>query len=138
MEFALFKVFDFDKNSITDIKEITKDLTDESEKELEDDNVYCAVCDNIVSSIKDKAIIEGSFEHTFTNPSNYIFQIGCFKSATGCVSKGYFTDQFTWFKGYSWKYALCGSCSSHLGWIYRDKAKSGFFGLMLDRIRFGF
>jgi hypothetical protein len=136
MGLALLKIYNFDESSIQDIKEITKNLTKESEKELKDDNVYCAICDNVISNIKEKTTVAGSFQHTFTNPSNYIFNIGCFKSAPGCSSKGLFTDQFTWFNGYSWKYALCGSCGSHLGWVYRDRGKSGFFGLILDRIKY--
>ncbi len=137
MESALLKWFNFDNSNIADIKEITKDLPKDLEKDLEDDNVYCAICDNIITSIKEKTVVEGSFEHTFTNPSKFIFHIGCFKNVSGCVNKGLFTDQFSWFKGCSWKYALCSSCSSHLGWLYRDKDKSSFFGLILDRIKFG-
>ncbi len=137
MESALLKWFNFDTGNITDIKEITKDLTKGSVKDLEDDKIYCVICDNIISNIKYKTHINGSFDHTFTNPSKFNYHIGCFKKAPGCVYKGLFTDQFTWFEGCSWKYALCGSCSSHLGWLYKDKGKSIFFGLILDRIKFG-
>ncbi|RKX78742.1 MAG: hypothetical protein DRP87_05365, partial [Spirochaetes bacterium] len=109
----------------------------EYEKEIEekkDDNLYCIICGNTITSVLFRTTVQGVYEQTFTNPSGYIYRIGCFKKAPGCTQAGRDTYEFTWFKGYSWRYALCGKCHSHLGWVYRSSGGNGFYGLILARL----
>jgi len=99
-------------------------------------NLYCFVCGEIVTSVHSRISIQGSFEHTCTNPGGYLYTIGCFREAEGCAQAGELTEAFTWFPGFAWRYAFCGSCGVHLGWVYeatRDSPER-FFGLILKRL----
>ena len=54
--------------------------------------------------------------------------------APGCRFEGEFTQEFTWFPGYAWRFAMCRQCLAHLGWEYRGAA-SGFVGLIMTELR---
>jgi len=97
-------------------------------------NYFCAYCGTAITSEGQRTEKEGSFSHTFTNPGGYVFGIGCFRRAPGCMDAGDYTDEHTWFPGYQWCYALCCGCTSHLGWRYESKNRGAFYGLILDRL----
>ena len=104
-------------------------------KELERDeeqNLYCFICGQVITQPVQGIRVQGAHKHTFTNPGGHRFEIGCFREAPGCEQVGEFTDFYSWFDGYTWSYAMCGSCRVHLGWIYRGE--DSFFGLVLDRL----
>ena len=44
------------------------------------------------------------------------------------------TDEFTWFKGYRWRIAVCGRCQVHLGWRFRSANRAEFHALILDKL----
>ncbi|XP_055351224.1 protein cereblon-like [Paramacrobiotus metropolitanus] len=48
------------------------------------------------------------------------------------------TLEFTWFPGYTWRHAACGTCHSHLGWRYdavrKDMHPQQFFGLQREEV----
>jgi hypothetical protein len=90
----------------------------------------CAGCRRIITSTSDRINVNGSHEHTFVNPDNERFLIGCFSSATGLRCLGPSTTEFTWFAGYSWQSEVCGGCRNFLGWLYR-KGDDRFHGLIL-------
>ena len=46
---------------------------------------------------------------------------------------GVATSEFSWFPGYSWRYALCGGCGVQLGWTYRGEASPDVFWGLLSR-----
>ncbi|MCU0848524.1 MAG: cereblon family protein [Spirochaetes bacterium] len=96
--------------------------------------IFCAACGNTVTHSGKRISINGLHRHVFTNPGGYTFEIGCFITAEGCAITGDPTDEFTWFPGYRWAYALCSGCLSHLGWHYRSGA-GAFFGLILDSLK---
>jgi len=79
--------------------------------------------------------IDGGHKHTFANPHGVVFEIGCFAQALGCLAVGEATGDFTWFRGYRWRIAICARCSSHLGWRFESGSGHTFFGLILDRLR---
>ncbi|AMD91922.1 hypothetical protein [Desulfomicrobium orale] len=54
-------------------------------------------------------------------------------AAPGCRFEGEFTEAFTWFPGYAWRFALCAGCGTHLGWEFRDRT-SGFAGLIVTEL----
>ena len=114
-------------------------LTKNSKKKdpEEKKTILCRECLNIITEPEEKIIINGSHTHSFANPHGLVFQIGCFGAAKGCVFDGFFSDEFTWFKGYSWKVAVCKKCGSHMGWKFNSPA-SGFAGLILDNLIFPF
>jgi len=108
---------------------------EEAEPE-EDRNLYCFVCGEAVTRIDKRISVQGTHQHTCTNPAGYVYKIGCFEEAEGCQQAGEPTEEFTWFAGYTWRFAFCGSCRTHLGWIYEGgtKAPEVFFGLILNRL----
>jgi hypothetical protein len=79
--------------------------------------------------------VHGSHDHRFMNPAGFTFHLGCFSTAIGCTIVGPDSFEYPWFTGFSWRYAMCGSCGCHLGWHFRKPDHEGFFGLILDRLQ---
>lgn len=98
-----------------------------------DGRLLCAACGHPITSPRERIRAGGAHQHTFTNPAGFVFRIGCFGRAPGCVQAGAPTLEHTWFAGQAWRCALCGGCRTHLGWAFQD-GSSGFFGLILDRL----
>ncbi|MEW5814122.1 MAG: cereblon family protein [Spirochaetota bacterium] len=96
-------------------------------------SICCALCGHEITNDAQRIAVHGGHEHTFTNPHGYVFKIGCFRKSPGCIHAGEKTDEFSWFKGYAWRYALCGSCKSHLGWVF-NASTDQFYGLILDHL----
>lgn len=107
--------------------------TDDAERPDEEDVLYCAKCHAPITSRRNRITVNEQHEHVFANPAGYIFHIGCFREARGCMITGEETDYFTWFPGYTWRYALCGRCITLLGWAFRSQ-ESVFFGLIVDKL----
>ncbi len=101
--------------------------------EFSDRLILCLGCRYRITSEQQRIRIDGEHEHHCTNPAGYRFHIGCFRDAPGCVVWGAPTAEDTWFRGFAWRYALCGGCSAHLGWRF-EAIESGFFGLVLNRL----
>jgi hypothetical protein len=109
--------------------------TTQTEEQTEEEEVlHCFNCGNDITSKRQKIAIRDAHEHTFVNPGGYVFHIGCFREASGCVQAGESTEENTWFPGYIWNYALCASCFAHLGWMYHSADEETFYGLILDRL----
>jgi hypothetical protein len=99
--------------------------------------ILCRRCGHLITRPSDRIIKDGSYRHTFANPSGIVFEIGCFSHAEGCGPSGEPTDEFTWFRGYRWRLALCRACFVHLGWQFNSLGgSSGFWGLILNRLSF--
>jgi hypothetical protein len=112
---------------------------DENELSVTDPEavILCRRCGHPITRPKEQAAIGGAFRHTFANPSGRVFEIGCFQHAEGCGPSGELTDEFTWFRGYRWRLALCRACFVHLGWNFVSVSGSGsFWGLILNRLSF--
>lgn len=101
------------------------------------DRYYCRVCGALITTGGDRTEIDGGHAHTFVNPAGYIFRIGCFRSAPGCLIIGEPTREYSWFAGRFWRLAACALCTTHLGWAYGNGETREFFGLILDRLRRG-
>ncbi|MCJ7771749.1 MAG: cereblon family protein [Desulfobacterales bacterium] len=96
--------------------------------------LLCRHCLQVISSPAERIKVQGSHKHTFANPQGIIYEIGCFKNATGCGYTGNPTAEYTWFRGFRWRVALCGLCLTHLGWLFMSTASSSFNGLILNRL----
>ena len=114
-------------------EDIVEDETDTIE---DDDEEYlrCRQCHQIITKPSERIEIQGSHQHTFSNPHGIVFDIGCFRSCTGCGYVGPASEEFTWFKGFSWRIAICTMCLTHLGWLFVSRAGQGFNGLIIDRL----
>jgi hypothetical protein len=95
--------------------------------------LLCAECQYPITRKTDRIAINEKHQHVFANPHGYIYQIGCFGQAPGCVAIGEESDHFSWFPGYTWRVALCGQCLTLLGWTFRS-SESLFFGLILEKL----
>ncbi len=96
--------------------------------------LLCLACGHPITSRRERIREGGDHEHTFANPAGYLFRIGCFARAPGCLLAGQATLEHTWFPGRAWRYALCGGCRTHLGWAFLA-GESAFYGLILDRLQ---
>lgn len=95
-----------------------------------DDGIHCAACGYLVTRTRWRLEMDGH-EHVFFNPAGKVFRVLCFREATGIVDRGVPTDEFSWFRGYLWNYALCRGCGDHMGWRFAGDAEPAvFFGLI--------
>ena len=114
-------------------------VIDEKEKEKDSDGeeyILCRYCGNIITRPSERIEKDGSHTHTLANPHGIVFEIGCFRFASGCGHAGPFTDEFSWFKGFDWKVSVCGRCLTHLGWLFKSRGNEVFHGLILDKLIF--
>ncbi|MBI5165051.1 MAG: hypothetical protein HY985_14260 [Magnetospirillum sp.] len=92
---------------------------------------YCIRCGQFVTRTSWALRMGGDHEHVLFNPAGVIFRVACFADAPGVVAVGSASGQFTWFRGYLWRVALCRGCDTHLGWMYEGTgAPAVFFGLI--------
>ena len=96
--------------------------------------LLCRTCGLAVTLLRDRIAVGGKHVHALFNPSGILFEVGCFALAPGCRFEGEFTQDFTWFAGYAWRFAMCRRCAVHLGWEYRG-AEDGFAGLIMAELR---
>ena len=105
------------------------------EKELDPERyILCRQCQQAVTSKDERIFRDGSHRHTFANPNGLVFDIACFRNAMGCGYAGPYSDEFTWFKGYSWRVAICGLCLNHLGWLFVSQSGDNFHGLIVNQL----
>ncbi len=111
-------------------------IKDESMKEELDsgDALFCCQCHQVITTETDRINIQGAHQHCFANPYGIIFQIGCFQTAKGCGYTGSLTEKWSWFKGLSWRIAICNMCLIQLGWLYVSPGGESFNGLILNRL----
>ena len=95
--------------------------------------VFCRRCRCRITDDEHRIEVDGAHTHAFFNPAGILFEVACFRLAPGCVLHGEASGQFTWFAGYLWRVALCGHCSSHLGWRFTGQDPS-FFCLILSSL----
>ena len=107
--------------------------TKPSEKE---EYILCRQCHHIITSPTEKIEVHGSHRHTFANPHGIVFEIGCFRTVKGCGLAGPTSDEFSWFKGFGWRIAVCIMCLTHLGWSFSPQDGTSFYGLIFDRLVF--
>lgn len=95
--------------------------------------LLCSRCLHPITSRQEETAVNGRHTHVFANPGGMVFEVGCFRSASGCGHAGLPTLEFTWFDGYAWQVAVCSGCVSHIGWYYTSSDGS-FYGLILNRL----
>lgn len=88
-----------------------------------------------MTRLADRIAVGGVHRHIFANPDGWVFEIGCFSRAPGCMAVGPVIPDFSWFPGTTWQVTVCGRCGLHLGWHYAGSDGNRFFGLILPRLR---
>ncbi len=99
-----------------------------------DEIIRCSSCDHQLTKPAAAIVRADSHQHTLRNPAGYSCTIACFRDAPGCSAAGDLTTNASWFPGYAWSYAKCGSCGRHLGWWFVGSGPS-FVGLIVTRIK---
>jgi hypothetical protein len=107
----------------------------------------CRACAGVVAresvaALASPAAVAGGVEagggeggsHVFVNPAGASFRIFTVPRVVRVLVVGEATVEHTWFPGFAWQSALCGSCGNHLGWRYSSAALS-FFGLSAEEVR---
>ncbi len=97
--------------------------------------ILCGNCFQTITSPEEMIERNGAHQHTFVNPHGVVFTIGCYRAAAGCRPTGPVSDEFSWFKSFTWQIGICEKCLTHLGWHFLSKNDT-FFGLILDRLIF--
>jgi len=96
-------------------------------------------CGHPITELAHRIEMAGRHAHTCVNPAGFVFHIGCFAAAPGCVAVGSWSSEYAWFAGYAWQVACCGRCSMHLGWAFAPErspqSERTFHGLIVDRLR---
>ena len=101
----------------------------------EEEYILCRQCHQAITQPAERIAMQGSHRHTFANPHGMVFDIACFRSVASCGYAGPPSNEFTWFKGFSWRIAVCGMCLTHLGWLFTSGSGSSFHGLIRNRIK---
>jgi len=101
---------------------------------LRDEALVCAACQHAITFDRHRTEAFGGHVHDRVNPAGVAFRIGLFSRAEGVVLVGASSDDFAWFPHYHWRIALCGGCSSHVGWSFSGPS-SAFYGLVLEALR---
>lgn len=96
-------------------------------------DLACAVCNHNVTTVAEKIEVRGRHDYGFTN-LGYLIQLGCFRTAPGCIGTQGISHGYSWFRGYSWQIQLCRHCFAQLGWKYMSKEDS-FYGLVFKMLR---
>jgi hypothetical protein len=115
---------------------VKRNLSSEKQKE-EADPMQVLVCRQCRKRIADETwriSVDGGHRHSFANPHGLVYEIGCFESAVGCMGVGPTSNEFAWFKGYSWQVVICAGCLVHLGWFFQSAGQRHFYGLIFDRL----
>lgn len=52
----------------------------------------------------DGGVANGAHGHVVFNPAGRLFRVACFHDAPGIQTVGEASGEFSWFKGYAWRY----------------------------------
>ncbi len=95
--------------------------------------VICSICRFIITSTSEIIAVNGAYNHSFANPHGLFFDISCYKNAKGCIHSEIESNEFSWFRGHSWRVVTCKGCKNHIGWLFTG-AVSSFYGLISDKL----
>lgn len=115
------------------LDEFTESNLDSDVDLSEDDRLFCVTCHAAVTRESLGVSRRDAHEHTVFNPMGQVFVIRCFKEAWGLISPRDGQTEFSWFPGFVWRVALCGSCGVQLGWRY-DAPSGRFYGLIAKEL----
>lgn len=107
---------------------------DQEEETIPENVLVCRQCLKHITDDTQRISVDGGHRHTFANPHGLVYEIGCFQTAVGCRGVGPRSDEFTWFRGFSWQVVICGGCMTHLGWLFIGSGEDGFYGIILERL----
>lgn len=87
------------------------------ERTIKYDMFACGTCRNVIGNLNEAVEICGRRFHTYQNPQDIRFNLLTIPKLHANVN-GAPTTQGTWFPGYTWQFANCETCDTHLGWFF--------------------
>jgi hypothetical protein len=106
----------------------------EEQETSEGQYLCCRYCRLPITREDQRIPVQGQHEHLYSNPHGIVFHFGCFATAPGCQSLGTPSEEWSWFRGFSWQIAICKGCGEHLGWRYSSLHGDNFHGLILKHL----
>jgi hypothetical protein len=99
---------------------------------------HCASCGVFITQSGTLFSINGSWEHSYTNPAGVRCNFMTFLSSENVLVSADLYEEHSWFPGYGWRFLLCAACQRHLGWQYdalgTDTSPNIFFGILTDSV----
>ena len=104
----------------------------DTEEEKQPPKFICAGCKSLVAFVSD--IIQVGDIPVLSaqiNPHGYVHEVITVCYAVNVLLYGSPVPADSWFPGYLWRYLICKTCHSHLGWSYHrpQEMKMTFAGL---------
>jgi len=105
-------------------------------------DLCCRACGQALAREQDLCTVGGSGpEHSFVNPAGVVHALVTVADAHHVRDHGERTTDFSWFPGWSWRYADCGGCGVFLGWCFEavepDISPGRFHGLRIVALALG-
>jgi hypothetical protein len=104
--------------------------------------ICCSGCNTNLSTVENVFTVGGAEGAT----SAYVNDHGCIHQITtvrqvdtrGIFFQGPASTENTYFPGYSWTICYCGSCASHLGWLFRRVDRASQITEIRPKLFYGF
>lgn len=103
------------------------------------DRVRCKNCQTVIGKRSDMLVMssEGPLG-AYVNPQGYVHEIITLYEANSLLLRGGPVKEYSWFPGYAWTIADCGTCESQMGWLFTATNKKlkprSFWGIRCSQV----
>lgn len=103
------------------------------------DLIKCKTCQTLLARRSDMLVMstEGPLG-AYVNPHGYVHEVMTLFRANGLAVIGHPVKEYSWFPGYAWSIAQCGTCESQLGWLFtatkRKMKPRSFWGIRSSQV----
>jgi len=107
----------------------------------------CTGCKSVITYSDRLVALLGDNWHRFRYSAGVFCELFTFSSCPGAFNIGHPNENYSWFPGYGWSFALCQKCGNHLGWHYKASSRLSeiveftgieelpeFWGIMVKRV----
>lgn len=127
------------RQELLDIDGVTYRLRREIELLECFDRIQCKSCRNVIARRSDMLVMSSDGPlGAYVNPHGDVHEIMTFLKANGLALIGSPVTEYSWFPGYAWTITTCGTCDTHLGWLFstrNDKLKpKSFWGIRSSQV----
>ncbi|XP_027354894.1 protein cereblon isoform X2 [Abrus precatorius] len=98
------------------------------------DLIRCKCCQTIIAKRSDMLVMssEGPLS-AYVNLGGHVHEIMTLYKANGLALIGPAVAEYSWFPGYAWTIATCGTCETQMGWLFTARNQklrpSSFWGI---------
>ena len=107
------------RQELLDINGIAYRLRKEIELLESIDLVRCKICQALIAKRSDMLVMssEGPLG-AYVNSNGFVHEIMTLSKSKGLALMGPPVTEYSWFPGYAWTIANCGTCEIHMGWLF--------------------